>query len=95
MTSDDMESRSNPQIDISRLSLLIDLAKENDDEAFSAICGKIQPYLERMAIKKLDPALRQKLNPSDIAQQTITRMLQGFKASRIFVDPHHQSFMAG
>jgi len=68
----------NPPIDVTRISQLIDLARQDDEEAFGAICGKVQPYLEKMAIKHLDPALRQKLNPSDIAQLTITRMLQGF-----------------
>lgn len=67
-----------PEIDIASMSQLVNAAKEGDSDAHSEICRQVQGQLNRMADQHLDAKLRRKLNPSDIVQATLTRMVQGF-----------------
>ena len=70
------------EIDLTSMSQLVDAAKEGDSSAHSEICRQVQGHLNRMADKHLDAGLRRKLNPSDIVQATMTRMVQGFEDFR-------------
>lgn len=73
-----MEEDIQPEFDINSMSQLVDAAKDGDGAAHSEICRQVQGRLNQMADRQLDGALRQKLNPSDIVQATLTRMVQGF-----------------
>jgi len=73
-----MNDQQTPEIDIASMSQLVGAAKEGDSAAHSEICRQVQGQLNRMADQHLDAKLRRKLNPSDIVQATLTRMVQGF-----------------
>ena len=77
-----MDERVNPELDVSTMSQLVDAAREGDSAAHSEICRQVQGKLNRMANQHLDLNLRRKLNPSDIVQATLTRMIQGFNDFR-------------
>ena len=77
-----MDEDQTPEIDIVSMSQLVDAAREGDAAAHSEICRQVQGQLNRMADKQLDAGLRRKLNPSDIVQATLTRMVQGFSDFR-------------
>ena len=66
------------EIDITSISQLVSAAKDGDSAAHSEICRQVQGQLNRMADQHLDTKLRRKLNPSDIVQATLTRMVEGF-----------------
>lgn len=67
-----------PEIDVATLSDLVGAAKDGDSAAHSEICRQVQWQLNRMADQQLDGQLRRKVNPSDIVQAALTRMVQGF-----------------
>ena len=67
-----------PEIDITTMSQLVEAARAGDTAAHSEICRQVQGRLNNMAGRHLDRQLRGKLNPSDIVQETLTRMVQGF-----------------
>ena len=66
------------EIDIAAMSQLVDAARDGDSAAHSEICRQVYDRLNRLANQHLDDKLRRKLNPSDIVQATLTRMVQGF-----------------
>lgn len=73
-----MEESESTEIDLATISQLVDAAKVGDSAAHSEICRQVQGQLNTMANRQLDDGLRRKLNPSDIVQATLTRMVQGF-----------------
>lgn len=73
-----MSDKQPAEIDFVSMSQLVDAAKAGDSDARSQICRQVQGQLNRMADQQLDANLRRKLNPSDIVQVTLTRMVQGF-----------------
>ena len=77
-----MKDSQLPEIDIVKMSQLIDAAREGDSKAKqlaqNEICRQVQGQLNQMANNQLDVNLRLKVNPSDIVQATLTRMVQGF-----------------
>ena len=73
-----MQENERPEIDVVTMSQLVGAAKDGDSEAHSEICRQVQGQLNRMADQQLDGQLRRKVNPSDIVQATLTRMVQGF-----------------
>lgn len=76
---EDTESPEEPrEVDLATMSQLVAAAKVGDAKAHSEICRQVQGRLNAMANNQLDPGLRRKLNPSDIVQATLTRMVQGF-----------------
>lgn len=75
-------SDSSHRIDMDSINLLVPKARDGDKQAHEAICRQVQDYLQMMATQHLDPGLRRKLNPSDIVQQTMTRMIHGFENFR-------------
>lgn len=74
----DMDNDQGQEIDLGTMSQLVDAARGGSTAAHSEICRQVQTHLARMAAKHLDGALRRKLNPSDIVQATMARMVQGF-----------------
>ena len=77
-----MEESQQPDVDLATISHLVTAARTGDAAAHSEICRKIQQPLNQMADQHLDRQLRRKLNPSDIVQATLTRMVQGFEDFR-------------
>lgn len=73
---------ANEPLDLQSMSMLVPKAKAGDDIARNEVCKQIQEYLERMADKKLDAQLRRRVNPADIVQQTMTRMISAFEGFR-------------
>lgn len=73
-----MEESESTEIDLVSISQLVGAAKVGDSDAHSEICRQVQGQLNTMAKRQLDDGLRRKLNPSDIVQATLTRMVQGF-----------------
>lgn len=67
-----------PNVDLATLSQLVTAAKVGDAQAHSEICRQVQGHLVRMANQQLDRGLRRKLNPSDIVQATLAKMVVGF-----------------
>ena len=77
-----MSDEKTNEIDFASLSQLVIAARDGDAEAHSEICRHVQGPLNRMAAKQLNAELQRKLNPSDIVQVTMTRMIQGFSDFR-------------
>lgn len=73
-----MDNSESEEVDLATMSQLVAAAKVGDSDAHSEICRQVQGRLNRMANQQLDPALRRKMNASDIVQATLTRMVQGF-----------------
>lgn len=73
-----MEEPQLPDIDLATISQLVTAARTGDAAAHSEICRQVQGPLNRLADQQLDQQLRRKLNPSDIVQATLTRMVHGF-----------------
>ncbi len=67
-----------PDFDLATMSQLVTLARAGDPQAHSQICRQVQANLTRMAERQLDQGLRAKVNPSDIVQATMARMIGGF-----------------
>lgn len=78
----DQTNFSADEFDLSTMSQLVDAARDGDQQAHSEICRRIQGHLTQMAGQHLDAKLRRKLNPSDIVQATMVRMVQGFSDFR-------------
>ena len=77
-----MNEQELPDVDVATMSQLVSAAKAGDDAAHNEICKQVQTRLNRMANQQLDAHLRRKLNPSDIVQATMARMVQGFEDFR-------------
>lgn len=73
-----MEESQQSDVDLATISELVNAARTGNAAAHSEICRQVQEPLNRMADQQLDQQLRRKLNPSDIVQATLTRMVQGF-----------------
>ena len=69
-------------LDFGSFSRLVQDARQGDAQARSEICRQVERHLRGMAEHDLDQALRRKLNPSDIAQQAMLRMIDGFEDFR-------------
>lgn len=64
------------------LSKLVVRAQSGDKEAGNEVCLQIQGYMQWSANRELDQQLRQKLNPSDVVQQAMTRVVTGLRGFR-------------
>lgn len=62
--------------------MLMPKAKVGDDAARNEICRQVVDYLQLMAERELDAGLRRKLNPSDVVQQAMARMIGGIEDFR-------------
>ncbi|HMO15999.1 MAG TPA: sigma-70 family RNA polymerase sigma factor [Pirellulaceae bacterium] len=67
-----------PELDLKTMTELVQRAKDGDRLAHSEICRQVQDDLTRIAERQLEPSLRSKVNPSDIVQATLSRMIHGF-----------------
>lgn len=76
----EMPNRERPNFD--SISTLVPLARQGDQQAQNLVLKQIQDYVLRMANQQLGPALRRKVSPSDVAQVTMTRMIDGFEEFR-------------
>jgi len=73
-----MTDHSRSHIDVEPIRALMPDARRGDQTAREQICRQVQDYLTYAASRNLDDRLSAKLNPSDIVQLTLTRMIQGF-----------------
>lgn len=71
-----MEELHSEASDLGSISQWILSAKAGDDAAKEAICREVQQYLLNAAARLLSQSLNAKLNPSDVVQWTMTRMIQ-------------------
>jgi len=70
-----LEEENDKLLDTVRL--LVDQARDGDAEAKSELATHVQSYLTMMADRGLSPAIRSNVNPSDIVQRTLIRMIDG------------------
>lgn len=70
-----MDEQDDFELDTVRL--LVEQARGGDVAAKSELASQVQSYLSMMADRKLNPAIRSNINPSDIVQHTLIRMVDG------------------
>ena len=70
------------KLDLKSINSLVPLAKQGDKDAQNELLKQIYDIVINMARKQFGPDLQQRQNPSDIAQQTLTRMINGFENFR-------------
>lgn len=75
-------SEQDKSIDPGSFSRLVIEARHGDGLARSEICRQVREYLWGRVDRDLDQRLRAKLNPSDIAQQAMLRMVEGLEDFR-------------
>lgn len=75
-------SEQDKSIDPGSFSRLVIEARHGDGLARSEICRQVREYLCGRVDRDLDQRLRAKLNPSDIAQQAMLRMVEGLEDFR-------------
>lgn len=63
--------------DLDSVRVLIGKAREGDQGAQSDLAQQIQGYVTMMADRRLHRSLRANVNPSDIVQQTMIKMVNG------------------
>lgn len=71
-----------PSLSLQSINQLVPRVRAGDDEARNEICQQVQDYLRLMAAKQIGPDLQRKLNPSDLVQVTMTRMINGIDEFR-------------
>jgi len=69
-------------LDLDTIRILVDKARDGDRDAQSQIVEQVQSYLSIMADKNMAPVIRPHVNPSDIVQQTLIQMVNGFQDFR-------------
>ena len=72
-----MDEINEEELELDTVRLLIEQAREGDMQAKSELAVQVQSYLSMMADRKLNPAIRSNVNPSDIVQHTLIRMVDG------------------
>ena len=75
-----MDEQDDFELDTVRL--LIEQARGGDAQAKSDLATQVQSYLTMMADRKLNASLRSNVNPSDIVQHTLIRMVDGIEDFR-------------
>jgi RNA polymerase sigma-70 factor (ECF subfamily) len=65
-------------LDLESLSILVPLAKDGNKDAQNQILKQVQDVLTKLARQQFQADLRQRQNPSDVVQLTLTRMINGF-----------------
>lgn len=70
-----MDEQDDFELDTVRL--LVEQARGGDVAAKSELASQVQSYLSMMADRQLNPAIRSNVNPSDIVQHTLIRMVDG------------------
>lgn len=72
-----MDEEGGQEIELDTVRLLIEQARDGDMHAKSELAKQVQGYLSMMADRNLNPAIRSNVNPSDIVQHTLIRMVDG------------------
>ncbi|WP_157664995.1 sigma-70 family RNA polymerase sigma factor [Mariniblastus fucicola] len=75
-----MEKDDDFELDTVRL--LVEQARDGDMQAKSELATQVQSYLTMMADRKLNLSIRSNVNPSDIVQHTLIRMVDGIEKFR-------------
>lgn len=65
------------KFELDTVRLLIEQARDGDAQAKSDLATQVQSYLTMMADRKLNASIRSNVNPSDIVQHTLIRMVDG------------------
>ena len=76
------EQSEQDEFELDTVRLLIEQARGGDVHAKSELATQVQGYLAMMADRKLNPAVRSNVNPSDIVQHTLIRMVDGIDKFR-------------
>ena len=71
-----------PEIDLESISALIPKTRDGDNRARDELIGQIKSYLDLMANRHMDKSLQNKIGPSDVVQQTYTRVIENFDQFR-------------
>lgn len=67
-----------PDIDLDTVSLLVPRAKEGSEEARAELLECVQDYVLLMAQKNTSPGMQGKFGASDVVQQSLAQVIQGF-----------------
>lgn len=70
------------RVDLESINSLVPRAKNGDQNAQAQIFEQIYDVVLNMAQKNFGRELQQRQNPSDVVQQTMARMLNGFEGFR-------------
>lgn len=80
LTSESQNDEQAPDLDSVRL--IVARINEGNEDAWNQLNNQINNYLTLMADKNMPPAIRGRVNPSDIAQQTILEVVKGINGFR-------------
>ncbi|MEZ6096770.1 MAG: sigma-70 family RNA polymerase sigma factor [Pirellulaceae bacterium] len=78
LTSDEENSR----VDVQTVSQLIHRAKTGCSESYDGLLAQLQGYLQLVAERHHEQALRAKIGVSDIVQQSLVKAVDGFDSFR-------------
>lgn len=67
-----------PDIDLDTVSLLVPKAKEGSDQARAELLEYVQDYVLLMARKNTSRGMQGKFGASDVVQQSLAQVIQGF-----------------
>lgn len=70
------------EIDLDTVSLLVPKAKEGSEDARAELLAHVQGYASLMARQHLKPNLQAKVGVSDVVQQSMAKVIQGFDGFR-------------
>lgn len=76
------EKMNSNRVDLESINTLVPRAKNGDQDAQAQIFEQIYDIVLNMARQNFAPELQQRQNPSDVVQQTMTRMIKGFEGFR-------------
>ena len=79
---DDIDSESVSKIDLDTVSLLIPRIKNGSVDARAELLEHVQDYMRLMAEQRLPTNLQGKVGTSDIVQQSLAKVIQGFEQFR-------------
>ncbi len=77
-----VDQNETPPIDLDTVSLLVPQAREGSERARSLLLEHVQDYVVLMARQRLSPNLQGKVGTSDVVQQSLAQVIQGFDGFR-------------
>jgi RNA polymerase sigma-70 factor (ECF subfamily) len=79
-----MQNRMGPiethNLVLDEIFALVSRAQGGDREAKDTICRQVQEYVRYAVTNRIDESLKTKVSPSDIVQQSLTRMFVGLES---------------